>query len=328
MICRICGGENSIRLGSVEYYTGYLWDIYECTECGSRFSQHDKGIYEWMHKQSGSIYGIYREQAAKCKKLFDNQDLQRLKDLLCMTGKYKFIIESIISDDKDIKILEIGCSRGHLTSYFILSGYDILGVDISKEAVDGAIAVFGDHFMLFEPKSVSENGPYDVIYHVGTIGCVDDPLGFTRELLKLLKPGGKLLFNAPNVASCWQKDQLWVDEAPPPDLVILFKPGFWKQQFNHLREVEEMIETYSPEQSAVINFKKLLRKKWQAPIPVALEDSINNYKSATHSGQSGLSCICWRLIERIIVYLTRLSGLPILSKPQPYPFGIYVRMTK
>src|SRR5262249_38837873 len=155
-------------------------------------------------------------------------------------------IDKIEQGPRNAKLLEIGCSRGYLTSYFILAGYSITGVDVSPTAIQSAKDVFGDHFVLSGDASIAQNAPYDVIYHVGTIGCVSDPVAMTNGLTRLLKPGGKLLFNSPNVQGCWLDGQLWVDSAPPPDVVSLFSPGFWTKHFGDVADVRETIEFLSP----------------------------------------------------------------------------------
>src|SRR5437660_518436 len=81
-----------------------------------------------------------------------------------------------------------------------------------------------------DDRAMDAMAPYDVVYHVGTIGCVADPLGMTKRLLGLLKPGGRLLFNVPNRDGCYLRGQLWIDAAPPPDVVTLFPSGFWRRQ--------------------------------------------------------------------------------------------------
>ena len=162
-------------------------------------------------------------------RLFDQGDLAGLRGELSKIAKYKFVLESVEHQPKSIRLLEVGCSRGYLTSYFILSGYQVLGTDVSLDAIAGAKGAFGDYFISADSAAIQDRAPYDVIYHVGTIGCVGDPLGLTRNLLKMLKPGGVLLFNAPNADSCWLRNHLWIDAAPPPDVVTLFRPGFWRK---------------------------------------------------------------------------------------------------
>src|SRR5207249_863618 len=145
-----------------------------------------------------SYYSDYRELGAQCCALFERRDLQALRDVLCRTNKYRLIIEHVTRQEPEARLLEIGCSRGYLTSYFILEGRNVLGVDVAAEAVESARAAFGDHFAMAGSSAIDAGGPYDVIYHVGMIGCVGDPVGLTRQLLAKLKPGGRLVFNAPN----------------------------------------------------------------------------------------------------------------------------------
>src|SRR5439155_7482707 len=165
-----------------------------------------------------------------------------LKRELSQTSKYRFIIEEVERLPRDARLLEIGCSRGHLTSYFILAGYPITGMDVSDSAICAAMAIFGDHFVVGDSHLRGIDGHFDLIYHVGTIGCVADPVGLTRRLLDRLTPGGRLLFNSPNLQSCYLRKQLWIDAAPPPDLVSIFPPGFWTKHFGSEAVVEEQIE--------------------------------------------------------------------------------------
>jgi SAM-dependent methyltransferase len=246
---------------------------------------------------------------------------------LCATTKYKFVIESIERHPTDAKILEIGCSRGYLTSYFILAGYNVTGVDISAEAVAGAQESFGDFFLTADSPAVADRAPYDVIYHVGTIGCVGDPLKLTRQLLGMLKPGGELIFNAPNADSCWLKDQLWIDAAPPPDLVTLFRPGFWSQQFAGVATVKEEIEPCPPERSFGIGVSKLFGRKWRRPEPLLLEASLNDFKMARR-GSAVIGDRLWPIFERSAVKAGRLTRTLALAPTQPSPFGLLIRMTK
>lgn len=327
MNCHVCGVDKAVEAGEVEYYSGFGWKVYDCLNCSCRFTEHDETIYDWLHSQAGSSYGLYRELADKCKRLYDDRSLAALRRELCATTKYRFIIESIERYPKAAKILEIGCSRGYLTSYFILAGYNVMGVDISVEAVAGAKEVFGDFFLTADSPAVMDGAPYDVIYHVGTIGCVGDPLNFTRQLLGMLKPGGELIFNAPNADSCWLRDQLWIDAAPPPDLVTLFRPGFWSQQFADLATVEEKIEPCPAERSFGIAVNKLFGRKWRRPKPLLLKDSLNDFKMARRDNGIVRDRL-WNLFEKSAVKAGRLTSTLAFAPTQPSPFGLLVRMTK
>jgi SAM-dependent methyltransferase len=327
MTCRICGSGNAQEIGEVEYYFRFAWPIYDCARCGCRFTKHDESIYDWLHEQPESIYALYRKLADRARQLFEKRNLQGLRNELSQSSKYKFIIESVERSPKSSRLLEIGCSRGQLTSYFILAGYDILGTDVSREAVNAACAAFGNFFETSESTPIRQRGPYDVIYHAGMIGCVADPVGMTNKLMDMLRPGGRLLFNAPNVQACSLNAQLWIDASPPPDVVTLFRPGFWSDRFSDRAKVLEEIEMSSPEHSFVIGLRKLAGRRWHKPTPISLEQSANGYKTARVRSDH-FSDRAWNTFERGMVGIARSAGAVKLVPLQPTPFGLFVTMTK
>ena len=327
MTCRICRSTHAEQIGEVEYYSGFAWPIYDCAICGCRFTRHDNSIYEWLHRQPGSSYALYRELLEKCKRFFDAGDIDGLRTELCASSKYKWIIEAIKQRGKPDPILEVGCSRGYLTSYFILAGYNILGADLSAEAVNDARSAFGNFFETSNSTLIQQRAPYDAIYHVGTIGCVADPVAMTDRLFDLLKPGGQLLFNAPNVEACSLKAQLWIDASPPPDVVTLFRPGFWSKQFSSLAKVVEDTEMSSPERSFVIGLRRLARRDWHKPTPIPLEQSAKDFKMSRVRNHH-VSNYMWNIFERGMLGIARRARAVKFVPPQPNPFGLFVTMTK
>src|SRR5690348_12217024 len=145
--CRICGAANIRLCHNVEFYFGYAWSIYDCLDCGCRFTKHDAATYDFLYSEESSCYARYSIQADKCKSLFDRGDLAGLRTELSQSAKYRFIIDGMDGLTSSGRILELGCSRGHLTSYFILAGRSITGVDVSPTAIRAAVADFGEHFV-------------------------------------------------------------------------------------------------------------------------------------------------------------------------------------
>jgi SAM-dependent methyltransferase len=327
MQCRVCAAREVDEIGEVEYYSGFAWKIFDCLACDCRFTKHDESIYNWLHSKPTSIYGLYRELADKCKYLFDQGDLSGLKRELCKTPKYKFVIEAAEQQPRSGRLLEVGCARGFLTSYFILAGCEIMGTDVSPDAIAGAREAFGDHFISADSTAIQDRAPYDAIYHIGTIGCVGDPLSFTSHLLRMLKPGGQLFFNAPNADSCWLRGQLWIDAAPPPDVVTLFRPGFWRKHFSTVADVVEEVEMCPPDEAFRIELRKIFGRHWSRPVPLPLNASVNDYREG-RAGTPGWSDKFWRLFERGALKISRMSGLLRSTTSQPSPFGLFVEMTK
>jgi SAM-dependent methyltransferase len=322
-ICRVCGSTAVQPAGQVEYFEHYSWRVTDCTACGCRYTAHDGAVYEALH-QSGAIdyYADYRGLAAQAKRLFDARDLAAYQNLLFENAKYRFVITETASVPPGANLLEVGCSRGYLTAYFVAKGWRILGVDASSDAIHAARRDFGDHFALAGSPAVQQGAPYDVIYHVGTIGCVADPIGMTHALLDLLKPGGRLLFNAPNRRACSMRNQLWLDTAPPPDLVTLYPEGFWRKYFGERAEVRESVEMMDANRAFAIAAARRLGRSWRLPRPKRL-----NGLGALQQPGGNRSNQLWRWIERQAERFGRLTGASRLASPEPTEFGLFVVMS-
>jgi SAM-dependent methyltransferase len=321
--CRICGSEEITKRGEVEFYFGYAWPVYDCEDCGCRFTLHDSSAYDLLYSEQSSCYSRYIGQAQICKTLFDRGDVAGLRAALSQGSKYRFIIDEIDGEPVNARILEIGSSRGHLTSYFILSGRNITGVEVSPKAIAAATAAFGDYFVRAGDPAIEAQVPYDVIFHVGTIGCVADPVGMTKRLLSLLKPGGRLLFNAPNRDGFTLRDQLWFESAPPPDLVTLFPPGFWRDRFVDVALVCEKTESCAPEQNLLIAMRRLGRRKWRKPVPMPLRES-----ECWSGPASTFGDVLWQNLERAVRKTSQLMGLHRLAPSHPSEYGLFVQMVK
>ena len=114
--CRICGSGSVTKAGEVEFYVGYNWPIYDCAACGCAFTLHDNSAYELLYSEKSSCYSRYIVQSDACKARFDAGDIEGLRAELFKASKYQFIVEEVANEPKDARLLEIGSSRGHLTS--------------------------------------------------------------------------------------------------------------------------------------------------------------------------------------------------------------------
>lgn len=319
--CRVCKATGIVKVGCLEFYAGYPWSIFDCSGCGCRFTRHENQVYDLLHSETGSRYASYRQHAEQCQAHFERRDLDGLRHVLAKTSKFRFIIDELSGLDRDAKLLEIGCARGSLTSFFILGGWRVTGVDVSEAAVASASRAFGDRFLLAGAPEIAAGAPYDAIYHVGTIGCVNDPIGMTRELLSMLRPGGRLLFNAPNRAACWAPDQLWFESAPPPDLVTMFPSGFWESMFGQVADIVLEVEERDAYESSRLVVRRALGRSWRAPVPVTVKEDGRPPAAPRRAGD-----LAWEFVERALAKAARLTGSSRLAARLPAEYGVFVRM--
>lgn len=227
--CKVCDSNNCEYLSDFKPYKDKEWnfEIFTCSNCGSRFAMRNPSInyYEMLH--SGSSYRYHYDIAAKVKHFLKINRLDKCEHYLKKAGyKYSQVIDFIKKKGNPLSILEIGCSTGFMTAFLRANGHDADGIDISEIAIGHAKSTFGPFYSLSPAKT-----HYDLIFHVGLIGCVDNPKEFLAEYLQLLKPEGEMIFNAPNVASPEQLNELWVS-TPPPDLIYLFSEKSFQYMVN------------------------------------------------------------------------------------------------
>lgn len=219
--CLLCGGSAELKH---EKYQGYqkpnTFCIYNCSECNTSFSlpQTDsKDIYELIYKYGPKVrwYDIYWRHSEMVKKSKD--PLQYLAESEASYWGVQRSLKKILKNgEKFPKILEIGCGLGYLTYALNKSGYDTIGLDISKEAVTNATKNYGNLFIcadLFEYSNLHTN-EYDIVIFTEVIEHLNDINGFMMSLIKLLKSKGNLILTTPN-KSFYPADVLWATDLPP-----------------------------------------------------------------------------------------------------------------
>ena len=261
--CRICQAPESKTIGQFKPYQEFqTFEVFECESCRCRFVWRKEAVHESMHAAINSPYAPQKKLAEKIAGFYRKKEIKKAKNYLSRIHKYRFIIDHIALDP-EAKLLEFGCALGYLTSYFLMQNMDIVGIDISKTAILQAIELFGHHFQLMQDDFFDKNkNQFDYVFHTGTIGCVQDPIYFTKQALRLLKPGGYLLFNAPDKKAASEMEAIWVNDPPPPDLITLFDETFWNRYFHDCADVFVTHEPYSHISNAKKTLNHLLRRSY------------------------------------------------------------------
>lgn len=254
MKCKICKSKNIQKITDFQPYNDKEWcfRLFECLECTTRFAQREENInyHEELHSNNNSPYMAHYDTAEKIKSLLDTDLVKCGKILSQKSPIIKNILNYINGKNKDIAILELGCSSGYVTAYIQKLGYEnALGVDISSSAIEYASSTFGDFYAVQEKAQ-----KYDVIFHTGLIGCVDNPIEFLQYYLDLLSEDGVMFFNAPDVDSIHETGEIWVS-TPPPDLIYLFQKDIFSKTFAN-RYIITSTKTTSP----LIVLRKYLNK--------------------------------------------------------------------
>lgn len=117
-------------------------------------------------------------------------------------------------------VLEVGCGPGLMLAAFRRRGWQVLGIERSREAVEAAKAVSGVKIVATPVHALPPDARFDLIVMFQVLEHIAEPVALLRECASRLAPGGFLIVNVPNFAS-WQArfgGSKWLHLDPPRHL--------------------------------------------------------------------------------------------------------------
>ncbi len=109
------------------------------------------------------------------------------------------------------KILEIGCGIGSVVFELSRQGHDIIGTDISSEAIAYGQKKYGDIHLEVQPAEALpyEDESFDVVLSFDLFEHIARIDSHVSEVARVLRPGGYYLFQTPNKYSNVIYETLW-----------------------------------------------------------------------------------------------------------------------
>jgi ubiquinone/menaquinone biosynthesis C-methylase UbiE len=188
------------------------------------------------------------------------------------------------------KVLEVGCGTGRLLA--ALSTYEpkLYGIDASRGMLEIARQRLASRRIdaeLCEGNAAAlpyEDGYFDAVYSILVINLIPTYEAVLREIARVLKPGGTLLFNIPNLASVYLPGGIYVNlrqrtvtsNRAGHRYSHWFLPGEWKGALARSGLKYTMV-LGQPPHVTLVNDARPLSGGW---LSMALAKSI--YISATH----------------------------------------------
>ena len=201
------GGEVEPRLRLLEYV--------DCNQCGSKHSV--------AYRSAPSHYGPELFQVVRCREcglVFVNPRLAKKKDEIAgrtvaaldpsaaeifhKTLGGKFILHKIAPYKREGTLLDFGCGKGFLVRVATLAGFDAYGVELNAALAQAARAYWETDRILswnLDQLTARFASSFDVVNSSQVFEHLTDPLGTARALRGLLKTGGILALDVPNVRS-------------------------------------------------------------------------------------------------------------------------------
>lgn len=131
--------------------------------------------------------------------------------------RHKKVLE-IFSRHKFDKILDVGCGDGNFTKLIAKAcrAKEVYGIDVSERAIKIAK---NNGIKAFKVDVDEENLPFrdnyfDAVYAGAIIEHLFDPDHFLDEIYRVLKPGGLLVLDTPNLASLYNRLALLLGYQP------------------------------------------------------------------------------------------------------------------
>ena len=189
--CRICSGplrllhEGSGEEARAESFSptnhraGEYGDLYACERCGT--------VQQPSLPHGEALLDLYRAM----------QDDHYLEE---ETGRRRTARRLLRLLPSGGRLLEIGCGHGLLLDEARAEGFDVDGLELSRDAAAYARDVLG---LRVHERTLAEHagGPYDAIVLADVIEHLDDPLAALDRCVSLLAPGGSLCVVTPDPAS-------------------------------------------------------------------------------------------------------------------------------
>ena len=101
------------------------------------------------------------------------------------------------------RVLEVGCSAGHVTRHLVARGNTVVGVELDPDAAKRA-EEFAERVHVADvdrtPLSRLEPGPFDVIVLGDVLEHLRDPAAALTDAASLLSDDGRFVISVPNVA--------------------------------------------------------------------------------------------------------------------------------
>jgi ubiquinone/menaquinone biosynthesis C-methylase UbiE len=154
------------------------------------------------------------ENLKKQQELYDrgwHKELQAGKE---ERGNLKTNLEFLAQTDllkPHDRILEIGCGIGTVVHELSKKGHDIIGIDISSEAIEYGRKKYGDISLEVQAAETLpyENESFEVVLSFDLFEHIAEIDKHISEVKRVLRPGGYYLFQTPNRYSNIIYETLW-----------------------------------------------------------------------------------------------------------------------
>ena len=212
-------------------------DIYYCPECHN-------GFLDWLGKDD-----VQAESEKGIQLYEDVEDTEYIKNLPARFLTNQKLVEKYLPHFKGKDVLEVGSYYGAFLSEVKKVAGSVTGIEPSKHAVNylkeqhSDIDVFQGTLERYVDQYVKEGKKFDTVVLWDVIEHVPDPILTLKNINKLLKPGGIVIFSTINIESSfslilgpmwpWFMDMHYYYFSDRGYVDMLHRSGYVMENHNH-----------------------------------------------------------------------------------------------
>ncbi|MBG0858096.1 MAG: class I SAM-dependent methyltransferase [Bacteroidales bacterium] len=179
---------------SDHFLTKEPFEIYECTGCGTLFTQNHPEKGNSTRYYAADDYISHDDNAPG----FVNS-IYRISRKIMLRNK-KTLVQRLTAL-KAGRLLDIGSGTGHFISAMKNAGWSVKGVEVNDKARDYSISRFGVDVISQEQISALPTSDFDCITLWHVLEHLHEPFKYVSEIQRLLKPEGICVAALPNCDS-------------------------------------------------------------------------------------------------------------------------------
>ena len=180
------------------------------------------------------------------------QDTEKLDEHIFRLRR-DFTVDFIVNNyDKQAKLCDLGCGAGPVIFQMLSRGYDMVGLDYSRDMLDNAANRLSSGNIRDKPLINANcellpfgDGMFDCVVCLGVISYVENYENIFKEIFRVLKPGGTVLLSFRNKYNLIMNDPIVLLKTSVRKILFMRekKKGFEIGQYLSAREVQTLLKS-------------------------------------------------------------------------------------